>query len=346
MPHGFVADLRGLVASPHLTLATGTRRDHAARAPADAGARLQPQPQAAEGVHRGEHPSTSTCSCTAARAASSAATSRSSASTGRSGCSRSCRDSPRSAKIADFVDDARLALAHTGNAIRATANPIELDEETERGRTSAALGAGAGVRARAHDHASSALLLAAGALAAERDENAIGRLVRGLVGLGRARRRRRSRSRSSVALGVGARDPRSASGSRSRRAASHGGEPWQRLPLVLVGRRCSPARRVGAVGALVGALAREARTASLVGAPRRAAGRLPRARPARDRPGRGLDQRRASRSSHAVRFFAVGALRRSPWGTVAREAAWLVGLGRCLGALARASAAGAAGSVA
>ena len=71
------------------------RRDHAARPPADAGARLQPEPAAAEGVHPGRHRATSTCSCTAARARCSAATSRSSGSTARSGCSSSCRASPR-----------------------------------------------------------------------------------------------------------------------------------------------------------------------------------------------------------------------------------------------------------
>ena len=88
-------------------------------------------------------------------------------------------DSPQKTQIADFVDDARLALALTGNAIRATASPVVLDEEKGRGRTSAALGAGPGVRAGDHDQLPR-LLLAGGALAAERDENAIGRLVRGL----------------------------------------------------------------------------------------------------------------------------------------------------------------------
>src|SRR4029453_2029876 len=45
-------------------------------------------------------------------------------------------NSPQKTKIDDFVDDARLALALTDNAIRATASPIVLDEEKGRGRTS------------------------------------------------------------------------------------------------------------------------------------------------------------------------------------------------------------------
>src|SRR6188508_454387 len=92
-------------------------------------------------------------------------------------------DSPQKAKIADFVDDARLALALTGNAIRATASPVVLDEEKGQGRTSL-LSAQVQAYGLAITISFLGLLLAGGALAAERDENAIGRLVRGLVGLG------------------------------------------------------------------------------------------------------------------------------------------------------------------
>ena len=98
-----------------------------------------------------------------------------------------------------------------------------------------------------------ALLLAAGATAAERDEGTIGRLRRGLVSLGQlvwskvalaARRRCRARRR----------DRRRVRG-RRRDRRGHGGEPWARLPLLLVGvaarggrrrRRGSAARRARA----------------------------------------------------------------------------------------------------
>src|SRR5207248_6752156 len=42
---------------------------------------------------------------------------------------------PRARKLQDFVGDARLALAQTGNALRATAHPIEIDRQKSRGRT-------------------------------------------------------------------------------------------------------------------------------------------------------------------------------------------------------------------
>ena len=42
---------------------------------------------------------------------------------------------PRLDRIRGFVGDARLALAQTGNALHATANPIELVRAPDRGRT-------------------------------------------------------------------------------------------------------------------------------------------------------------------------------------------------------------------
>src|SRR5207237_8066619 len=93
---------------------------------------------------------------------------------------------PRSgnvAKLRHCVHDARLALALTDNAIRATANPIQLEEATQTGRTWA-LSAQVQAYALALTISFLALLLAAGALASERDENVIGRLARGLVSLG------------------------------------------------------------------------------------------------------------------------------------------------------------------
>ena len=85
------------------------------------------------------------------------------------------------------------------------------------------------------------VLLAAGALAAERDENVIGRLVRGLVGLGQLVAAKVALA-VTVALGLGL-ALLVGSGSRSRSADVTGGEPWQRLPLVLRRPRRSPAPR-------------------------------------------------------------------------------------------------------
>src|SRR5206468_2229536 len=84
----------------------------------------------------------------------------------------------------DFVGDARLALAQTGNALHATANPIELVRAPDRGRTWA-LSAQVQAYALALTISFLTLVLAAGSLAAERDENVVGRLARGLVGLRR-----------------------------------------------------------------------------------------------------------------------------------------------------------------
>ena len=292
---GFVAELKGLVTSPHLTLATGTGGITPPRPTADAGARLQPQPEAAERLHPGGHRVRRTCSCTAAAGASSAASSRSSGSTGPRGCSSSSRRSPEvRARSRTSSRTPRLALALTDNAIRATASPIVLDEVTGRGRTSA-LSAQVQAYGLAITIAFLGVLLAAGALAAERDENAIGRLVRGLVGLGEL-------VMAKIALAVDGRARRwawrycSRSGSRSRLADVRGGAAVAAAAARTARRWCSPAPRSARSERCSAALARESRTASLVGDPGRPAGRLPRARAARDRPRRRVDQRRVSRS--------------------------------------------------
>ena len=86
------------------------------------------------------------------------------------------------AQLADFIHDARLALAQTGNALRATANPISLEQAPEHGRTWT-LSAQVQAYALGLTITFLSLVLAAGALASERDENVIGRLARGLVRL-------------------------------------------------------------------------------------------------------------------------------------------------------------------
>jgi ABC-2 type transport system permease protein len=239
---------------------------------------------------------------------------------------------PRTKDVRDldeFVDDARQALALTDRAIRATASPIVLEEQT-RGRTSA-LSAQVQAYGLALTITFLALLLAAGSLAAERDENVIGRLARGLVRLGELVAAKIALA-ATVALALGAAIALTF-GIVVEVGNVSGGEPWQRLPLVLVGILVAGVS-VGAIGALIGALAREARAASLAGVlfvlPVVFVGLVPR----EVSPAAGWISD-AFPFVHAVRFFGSALYDASPWGSVGREAAWLAGLGLAFGALAR-----------
>jgi ABC-2 family transporter protein len=248
---------------------------------------------------------------------------------GLDGTARELAAMPQSArvkKIADFVHDARLALAETDVALRATAEPIKLVEEPQRGR-SALVSAQVQSYAFALTLTFLALVLAAGALAAERDENVLGRLLRGLVrpaelvgakvalaglvsaGLGLA-----------VAIGFGV---------VIQLGDVVGGEPWGRLPLLAVGLALTGGA-LGALGALIGGVAREARTASLVSVlvvlPIVFLGLIPSEFFAA--AGWASD---ALPFAHGVRFFSAALFDNDPWGSVARESGWLVVLGLLYG---------------
>ncbi len=238
---------------------------------------------------------------------------------------------PRLDALRDFVRDAKLALAQTGDALKATANPIALHEVGNRGRTWL-LGAQVQAYALALTLTFLALVLAAGALAAERDENVIGRLSRGLVGRGElvaAKVALAAVVGGGLGLGVAI-----VFGVIVQVGNVEGGEPWGRLPLVALGLVLAAAV-VGAIGALVGGVAREARAASLVAVlvvlPIVFLGMVPR----EVVPAAGWVSD-ALPFSHAVRFFASALYDVSPWHVVAREAAWLVGLGAAFSLLARA----------
>jgi ABC-2 type transport system permease protein len=332
IPEGFIAELTALVSSPHLTLATGTggitprvRQQmqalvynlnlHLQKAFIEADIKyVQLLLHGGKGVVLGHRFSI----------------------IGLDGTALLLRRLPAStekAQIADFVHDARLALALTDNAIRATAAPIVLDEEHGTGRTSA-LSAQAQAYGLAITITFLGLLLAAGALAAERDENVIGRLMRGLVGLWRLLAAKVALAVVvSVALGLAI---LVGFGIAVEAGNVAGGQPWQRLPLVLLGLALAGAA-IGAVGTLVGALARESRTASLVGIlavlPVVFLGLVP-----REIVPAAYWISDAFPFAHAVRFFASALYDRSPWEVVGREAGWLVGLGAVFFALARASA--------
>jgi ABC-2 type transporter len=103
-----------------------------------------------------------------------------------------------------------------------------------------------------------------------------------------------------------------------------GGEPWVRLPLLAAGLALTGGA-LGALGALIGAVAREARTASLVAVlivlPIVFLGLIPSEFfAAAGWISDGLP------FAHGVRLFSAALFDLDPWGTVARETVWLVGL--------------------
>ena len=166
----------------------------------------------------------------------------------------------RTAVLLDFLHDARLALANTNDALSSTAHPIELVRAPARGRTWA-LSAEVQAYALGLTITFLALLLAAGSLAAERDENVVGRLARGLVGLGQLVWSKVALA-AAVALALGLAISL-AFGLVIQVGGVTGGEPWRRLPLLVVGLVLAGGS-VGALGAFLGAIAREARSASLI----------------------------------------------------------------------------------
>ena len=229
-----------------------------------------------------------------------------------------------------FVREARLALGASGESLRATANPIELEVDTGAGRTWL-LSAQLQAYALGLTLAFICVLLAAAALAAERDENVIGRLARGLVRLGDlVTVKVLLAALVAVALGFAI---ALLFGVLAEILDVTGGEPWERLPLLVLGLALAGAA-FGAFGALVGALARESRTAVLVAF----LAALPLVL-------LGLVPEGAARAawwiahafpfSHAVDFFQAALYDTDPWSTLLREAAWLLGLAAAFGAAAR-----------
>ena len=232
--------------------------------------------------------------------------------------------------LEDFIHDARLALANTGDALKATAHPIELVRAHDRGRTWV-LSANVQAYALALTITFLTLMLAAGSLAAERDENVVGRLARGLVGLGHLVWAKVALA-AALALVLGMAIA-VAFGVIIEVGGVTGGEPWHRLPLLVVGLLLAGGS-LGALGALLGALAREARSASLVALlvvlPIVFLGLIP----SEIVPPAGWASS-ALPFTHAFQFFRSALFDLSPWGEVVRQALWLVVLGGIFGTLAR-----------
>jgi ABC-2 type transport system permease protein len=176
-----------------------------------------------------------------------------------------------------------------------------------------------------------ALLLAAAMLAAERDENTIGRLARGLVTRGQLVWAKVLLA-AAVALALGLAIA-VAFGVVVDIGGVVGGEPWDRLPLLAVALALAGGA-LGALGALLGSLTREARTASLVALlvvmPIVFLGLVPR----EVVPAAGWISD-ALPFAHAVRFFDAALYDANPWGPTVRESVWLLGLGGIFAALAR-----------
>jgi ABC-2 type transport system permease protein len=233
-------------------------------------------------------------------------------------------------KLEVFVREARLALGASDDSLRATANPIELEIDGEAGRTWL-LSAQLQSYALGLTLAFICVLVAAAAIAAERDENVIGRLARGLIRLSElVTVKVLLAAVVGVALGLAL---AIVFGVLAEVFDVAGGEPWERLPLLAVGLAIAGAA-FGAFGALVGVVAREAKTAVLVAflaaMPIVLLGLVPEGSVAA--LGWLSD---VFPFRHAIRFFEAALFDLDPWGTLAREAAWLLALGAVFATAAR-----------
>ena len=233
-------------------------------------------------------------------------------------------------ELANFVDEATLALEQTDETLRATANPIELETDRRAGRTWL-LGAQLQAYALALTLAFVCVLLAAGAIAAERDENVVGRLVRGLVRLWEL-------VAVKVLLGVVVALALGLAlalvfGVAAEVGGVEGGGSWTRLPLLALGLALTGAA-FGAFGVLLGVLARESRTAVLVAflvtLPLVLVGVVPEGSVA----AAGWISA-VFPFGHAVDFFEAALFDLDPWSTLGVEALWLAGLGAAFAAAAR-----------
>jgi ABC-2 type transport system permease protein len=233
-------------------------------------------------------------------------------------------------ELAVFVREARAALDATDESLRATANPIQLVREESGGRA-LILSAEVQAYALALTLGFVTLLVAAAGIAAERDENVFGRLTRGLIGLGELVTEKVafvSLVGTAICLVLAI-----VFGLVVELGDAAGGEPWVRMPIVAAGLLLAGAA-FGALGVVIGAIAREARAATLVAflvaLPIVLIGLVPSSVVA----AAGWVSE-AFPFSHAVELFASALSDADPARTVLIEVAWLVGLTAVFGALAR-----------
>ncbi len=163
-------------------------------------------------------------------------------------------------QILGFANDAKLALGVADGALEATAHPVALRQERQGGRAgllenrAIAIVLGVGV-------AIAGVLLGSGAVAAERDEGTLSRLIHGRIGMTLL-----LVQKVALAAVVGARPGHVVEvvyATATSVADVGPSQPWARLPLVvlllLVG-----AAAVGAAGVLAGVLARDVAAAALL----------------------------------------------------------------------------------
>ena len=237
----------------------------------------------------------------------------------------------RAGELRTFVNEALLALGQSGDTLRATANPIELRTEDE-GRRSWLLSAQVQAYALALTLALVCALLAAAGIAAERDENVVRRLARGLVRLAELVVEKIALA-AVVALVLGG-VLAVLFGLAVELAGAGISQPWGRLPVLVAGLAVAGAA-FGAFGVVLGVLARDARTAALVAflvaLPVVLLGFLPEVTVA---PAAWLST--VFPFVHAAALFQASLYELDPWREVATEAAWLVGLGGAYAVAARA----------
>jgi ABC-2 type transport system permease protein len=236
-------------------------------------------------------------------------------------------------ELADFVNQVNGAVGQVGEFLRATANPVQLVTTARPGR---AWVLSAQVQAYAYALALAfvAVILGAATITAERDERTLGRLVQGLVGLGELVVEKivlvaLVGTAITLALAIGF-------GVVVEIGGVSGGQPWDRVPLLIPGFALASAA-FGALGVLVGALARDAGAAMLlallVGLPVVLAGVIPAGAFAL------ADWLRAIVPfGHAVDLATSALFDPSPWGTVLRQSLWLLLIAVVLAVLARIAA--------
>lgn len=240
------------------------------------------------------------------------------------------KNNPQAAEVVRFLDTAEGALRASEVSAKAVAQPIRLATATRSGR-GWLLSAQMQAYALALTVSILALALGAAVTASERDENVACLLGRGLVS-------RLSLLAAKIALAtiislaVGS-VILLAFGAIVEIGGIAGGQPWQRIPLVLVGVTLFGAA-LGAIGTLIGALAREGRSATLgallVALPIVLLGLIPR----EIAPPAGFVSD-IFPFSHGERFFSSALYDLHPWATVGPEALWLLGLLVLWGAVAR-----------
>ncbi len=234
------------------------------------------------------------------------------------------------AQLETFLDEAKLALDQTGQALRATANPITLKLDDE-GRRTWLLSAQVQAYALALTMALLCIVVAAGAIASERDENVLARLARGLVRLGELVAEKIALV-TVVGVAVGTLLT-AVLATVLAIAGSTSFASWVRVPTLILGLALAAAA-FGAFGVLLGVLARDTRTAALVALlvamPLILLGILPEVSVG---PAAWISA--AFPFAHAVELFESTLYDLDPWAGVAREALWLVALTLGFGALAR-----------